>query len=35
MTIFRDATAENEEDTFANTVQYMGIELTGTRKAAF
>ena len=35
MTIFRDATSGNSDDTFANTVQYMGIELTGTRKAAF
>ena len=35
MTIFRDATVGNGDDTFAATLQYMGIELTGTRKAAF
>lgn len=34
VTVFRDATEENEEDTFAGTVQYFGIELRGTRKAA-
>jgi len=35
MTIFRDADSGNSEDTFGNTFQYMGVELRGTRKAAF